>query len=224
MSRIGHLRKVATFAPTFVLSLGVAIWAGYLLKYELGALNVFRYAVASAKKAEDAGQFVDVAATQQELDRFRNIPGAATWARGDLITLLKTRRDNPKALEEATRDYLKRAPTSGRAWLELAILTRYNGKPMKETLAALAMSRMTNPREIFEIGARLTFSFSIWPFLPEDERRATISEIVSANPYLGSEMRGAIKAAISSLPEGERASIKAQMEQAGLQPAATALF
>ena len=154
----------------------------------------------------------------------RAIPLVAAWTatpglagRSRRVKGLLTEAAEGAAAESDVIDLLAVTPTAGRLWLNLAILRWRRGAPPEQVLDALRMSSLTQPREFETMVARSLFLLRLWEFLPSDEQRFAVNQLVELNGRFNAEQTRQLQAIIAGKPEATRQALKQQFSARGVQ-------
>jgi hypothetical protein len=148
-------------------------------------------------------------------------PGLAGRARR-VKGLLTEALDGAAAAEPDLIDLLAVSPTAGRLWLNLAILRWRRGAPLEQALDALQMSSLTQPREFETMVARSLFLLRLWEFLPSDEQRFAVNQLVELNGRFNAEQMRQLQAIIAKKPEATRQALRQEFFARGAQDQALA--
>ena len=160
----------------------------------------------------------------------RAIPLVAAWAATPGLAgrarrvkgLLTEALDGAAAAEPDLIELLAVSPTAGRLWLNLAILRWRRGAPLEQVLDALQMSSLTQPREFETMVARSLFLLRLWEFLPSDEQRFAVNQLVELNGRFNAEQMRQLQAIIAKKPEATRQALRQEFFARGAQDQALA--
>jgi hypothetical protein len=216
-------RAVATSIVIAAIALALIANGVELLRFETAE------AAAMAILAREAG--ADEAsreALRREIQRA--IPIVAAWTATPGLAgrsrrvkgLLTEAAKGPASVEPDLIDLLAVTPTAGRLWLNLAILRWRRGAPPEQALDALRMSGLTQPRELETMVARSLFLLRLWEFLPSDERRFAVNQLVELNGRFDAEQMRQLQAIIAGKPEATRQALKQEFSSRGAQDQAFA--
>jgi hypothetical protein len=213
-------RAIATSLVIVAIALALISKGAELLRFEAAE------AAAQAILESEA----DAASREERRRQIRQaIPLVAAWTatpglagRSRRIKGVMMETAEVAAIEPQLIDLLAVAPTEGRQWLNLAILRWRRGAPLKEVLDALQMSKLTQPREFETMVARSLFLLRLWEFLPSDEQRFAVNQLVELNGRFDAAQTQQLQAIIAKKPEATRQALKQQFSARGAKDQAWA--
>jgi hypothetical protein len=134
--------------------------------------------------------------------------GVSSQARDNIWRALSRSFKHNEVVEKALIDFLKVAPTSGWHWAELAGTRFIRDAPFSQTLAALQMSDITEPREQNTLVSRTRWYLMLWDRLPYDTRRRRLDELASLDGCLDAESVQRLKLVLTRTSEGIRQALR----------------
>jgi len=215
-------RAIITSLVIAAIALGLIAKGVELLRFET-AEDAAMAILAREAGADEASRD----ARRREIQRA--IPLVAAWTatpglagRSRRVKGLLTEAAEGAAAESDVIDLLAVTPTAGRLWLNLAMLRWRRGAPPEQVLDALRMSSLTQPREFETMVARSLFLLRLWEFLPSDEQRFAVNQLVELNGRFNAEQMRQLQAIIAGKPEATRQALKQQFSARGAQDQAFA--
>ena len=210
-------RAIITSLVIAAIALGLIAKGVELLRFET-AEDAAMAILAREAGADEASRD----ARRREIQRA--IPLVAAWTatpglagRSRRVKGLLTEAAEGAAAESDVIDLLAVTPTAGRLWLNLAMLRWRRGAPPEQVLDALRMSSLTQPREFETMVARSLFLLRLWEFLPSDEQRFAVNQLVELNGRFNAEQTRQLQAIIANKPEATRQALKQQFTARGVQ-------
>jgi hypothetical protein len=211
-------RAILTSLVIAAIALALIAKGVELLRFETAE------AAAMAILAREAGDEASREARRREIQQaiplvaaWTATPGLAGGSRRVKGLLTEAAEGAAAAVEPDLIDLLAVTPTAGRLWLNLAIARWRRDAPLEQVLDALRMSSLTQPREFETMVARALFLIRLWEFLPSDEQRFAVNQLVELNGRFDAARTRQLQAIIARKPEATRQALKQQFFARGAQ-------
>jgi hypothetical protein len=130
---------------------------------------------------------------------------------GERANLVGGSNPNKETLEACIKAELRAHPTSGVNWVELAKNRVRHNHLNGEVVQALAMSELTEPKEMNAMFERIFFSLTFWDDLSENKQRRVLDDLSEGAPFMSKQDIDRLGKICRAKPAGWRDSVRSAL-------------